>query len=222
MSARRRTHRLAGAVGPLAAATAAAVCLSLFGPAAPAAAGPAIGPLHKLACTTLKTDQAIEAPLYAQQEGASGGTDQWWCELPHPTQLPARYTELRRLVSPIDYPYADYSTYYGLPGSAGPTATTVNVPGTIVVEVDWNSTPRRPGAITYAKNPKAQKVIRVNLAKGVTGTELVSKHSVAVVWRYPQKGVPKYLHGVSTVTVVGRADVPASVVVGVARHVTPD
>ena len=63
-------------------------------PAAEAVAS-AVGPLHSLRCTPLPSDQPVEAPLYAQQEGANGATDGWWCQMPHATEVPAQFGELK-------------------------------------------------------------------------------------------------------------------------------
>jgi hypothetical protein len=210
-----RTGSARGVKALVALATAAVTLAGPMAGSSTAAASAGTG-LRSLRCTRLSSDAAIEAPLYAQQEGASGGTDQWWCQLPHATEVPSTYVELRHLVAPISYPYAYYSTYYG-PSSNATTPTGLSGPG-LVVAVDWNSTVRRPRHLTYPAPPKGQEV---RLTTRVTGTLVVSKKSVSVTWRYPSSGVPKYLQGVVAITVSGTG-LSEAVVLGVARHVVPD
>lgn len=191
-----------------------------WGASAPAGASAAVV-LHPLPCTPLSSDVPVEAPQYAQEEGASGGTDQWWCQLPHATELPPQYKELRRLVAPLGFPYALYYSYYGVPTTNRKTGTPTEPAGRtgVVVTVDWNSTvQRQPTHLTY---PAPIRGPKVRVAKGVNGVVVVTKTQVSVVWRYPLSGVPKYLSGVATVTVTGTR-VPRAVVLDVARHVKPD
>ncbi len=173
------------------------------------------GPLRPLRCTPLSTDVPLQPPQYAQAEGAGGATDEWWCELPHATQLPASYVELKRLVAPLAYPYGLYSTYYAPRGSGSTAAAGQPV---IVVTEDANGGVVRPGRLKYPATPSGKKIV---LVKGVNATVTQSASSVSVEWRYPRSGVPRYLTGVATVTVSG-TDVPESVVLGIARHVEPD
>ncbi len=178
-----------------------------------------VGSLHSLRCTRLATDPPLEAPQYAQDEGASGGTDAWWCQMPHATMVPANYVELKRGVAPLTFPYSLYSTNYGVESKAGPTASIgTGIPG-VEVTVDFNSTvDRAPGRLQYPPEPAGKKV---TIARGVTGTLVTASNDIRVVWRYPTKGVPRYLQGVATVTVTGTG-LPAATVLGIARHVEPD
>lgn len=188
-----------------------------LGPLAAAGAS-GTGSLHTLRCTPLSTDAPLEAPQYAQEEGASDVTDEWWCDLPHATELPTNYVELKRLVAPLTFPYALYSTYYGARGTKNPTTISSSSQPHVTVTDDVNSTPRRPGKLQY---PAAAKGKSIALAKGVSATLVTAHGADTVTWRYPTKGVPRYLQGVATVTVAGTG-VPEAVVVAVARHVEPD
>ena len=211
MRALRRAHPIVEILGS------AALTVVAMGAVWQVAPADAAGSLHKLACTPLSTDAPLEAPQYAQEDGASGGTDEWWCELPHATQVPANFVERERLVSPIDYPYADYSTYYGTAKTSPTALTDRNGPG-VEVSVDGDSSPRLAAHLHY---PAVASGRHVRLAKGVTGTVVKDGQSVTVTWRYPRTGVPKYLAGVAAVTVAG-SDVPEASVLAVARHVKPD
>ena len=71
----------------------------LLGP--PVGATGTLGPLKSVGCAPLADDPAVEAPLYAQQEGASSRSDGWWCQLPHATQVPGGLLPLRRDVAPL-------------------------------------------------------------------------------------------------------------------------
>jgi hypothetical protein len=177
------------------------------------------GSVQAVHCTTNPTDPPLEAPPYAQDEGASGGTDAWWCELPHATAMPAHYVELTRGVAPLTWPYSLYSTNYGGRSAKGKTTTIgTGTPG-VNVTVDFNSTvAHAPGPLQYPKAPSGKKV---TVSKGVTGTLVTSSNDIRVIWRYPTKGVPRYLQGVATVTVTGYG-LPAATVLAVARHVRPD
>lgn len=177
--------------------------------------------LHSLRCTPLGSDAALEAPLYAQQEGASGADDEWWCELPHAGRLPAGYGELIRTVSPLTYPYALYTTYYGPSTAANRHAlaqTDVSTLTGVWVTDDWDSTVRGVHNLQY---PPAPRGVGVRVAKRVVGTLVAGTGRVSVVWRYPARGVPRYLKGVVTVTVTGNG-VPKATLLAVARAVTPD
>jgi hypothetical protein len=177
------------------------------------------GSLHSLACTQLPTDPPLEAPQYAQTEGASGGTDAWWCQMPHATELPTHFVELSRGVAPLTFPYSLYMTDYGVEAKGGVTASIgTNIPG-IRLTIDFNSTvDHAPGKLTYPKAPHGRKV---TISKGVTGTLVKASNDTEVVWRFPTKGVPRYLQGVATVTVTG-TKLPAATVLKVAQHVAPD
>ncbi len=217
MALHRHHHRpVTVALSVMASVLAAAACL---GPTAEAVAS-AVGPLHSLRCTPLPSDQPVEAPLYAQQEGANGATDGWWCQMPHATEVPAQFGELKRTIDPLTFPYSLYSTYYGVVSKAGPPTVlgTPSTPG-VEVTVDFNSTVNHaPGRLHYPATPAGKKV---TIAKGVTGTLVSTSNDHYVVWRYPTDGVPRYLQGVATVTVTGTA-VPEATVLGVARHVEPN
>jgi hypothetical protein len=188
---------------------------------APVGAGAAgNGQLHALRCTTLKTDPPLEAPLYAQQEGASGATDGWWCQMPHATKLPAHFVEIKHVIEPLTFPYSLYSTYYRARSKGGPPTSlgTPGVPG-VEVTIDFNSTvDHAPGRLHYPSTPTGKTV---TIRKGLKGTLVTTSNDTYVTWRYPTKGVPRYLQGVATVTVTGTA-VPVATVLGVARQVAPD
>jgi hypothetical protein len=217
MSVNRRRRRAAGSMSAAVGAfvVSVAACLGL-GWSATGAGAASSGSLHRLACTPLSTDAPLEAPLYARNDGAGGGTDEWWCELPHATQVPQKYVELKRLVFPLSYPYSGYATYYGPPGDA----TSAGDPGTpgVVVTDNVNSAPTAPKRLSYPVQPKGQQV---SIAKGVKGTVVKAGDTVTVSWRYPTNGVPRYLGGVAAVKVTG-TDVPRALVLAVARHVTPN
>lgn len=177
----------------------------------------ASGSLRSIACTTLKTDIPVEAPLYAQKEGASGATDGWWCELPHATSVPAGYVEQRRLESPLRYPYGLYSTYYGPRSNTGRTFL-AGEKG-VEVTVDWNSTVQ--GAPSHLVYPTALPGTKVHLAKGIVGNIVKARDDESVTWRFPTHGVPRYLVGVVRVTVTGFYE-PLSTVLAVAQSVKPN
>jgi hypothetical protein len=158
----------------------------------------------------MASDPQLQAPLYAQNDGASGSADGWWCQLPHATQLPAGFVPVVRSVAPLANDYALYSTQYGKHrnASAGPN---------IVVSSDVESV-QSPGRLDYGPRSSGKTVV---LHKGVKATVSSADGSVEVTWQYPTHGVPKYLRAVATVSVTGTG-VPKSVVVAVARHVEPD
>jgi hypothetical protein len=176
-----------------------------------------VGPLHPLRCTPMSSDPALEAPLYAQEEGAGGGPDGWWCQLPHATEMPAGFVQLQRGVAPLANLYAVYSTNYGNRGSGGASIGSATKPG-IVVSADVNSSVAPPAHLQYPPAPRGKKVV---VARGVTGTMVVNGGSATLTWRYPTSGVPRYLRAVATVTVSGTG-VTEGAVLNVARHVTPD
>jgi hypothetical protein len=181
---------------------------------AAAAASPLTGGLHLIRCTRLTTDTPVAAPLYAQEEGASGETDGWWCEIPHATEVPAKFIELKHLDATLSTPYGLFSTYYGYTRS---NTQPVVGPG-IVVSDDMDSSPRPPKHLRYPPLPHGTKV---HLRKGVTAIVTTVKATTTVTWRFPTSGVPRYLRAIVTVTVAGVGGVPKSVVLAVARHVTP-
>jgi hypothetical protein len=176
-------------------------------------AGPAAAGLAFLTCRPLASDPPLEAPEYALDEGARGGNDSWWCQLPHATQVPVGYGPASRYVAPLPNDYADYSTEYTKGGSTGATDPASN----LVVTADVNSAVT-PG-VTVHKAPKGGQ--QVKLTNGVTADVVVSGKSVSVGWSYPTTGVPSYLQGVSSMSVVG-TNLPPATVVAVAGHVEPD
>src|SRR5579871_5738779 len=103
----------------------------LAGPSVSAAA--ALGPLRSVACTPMASDPAIEAPLYAQQKGASGKSDGWWCQLPHATQVPSGLVPLRRNSAPLPNNYDLDETVYSLAGTAKDTSFTAHGPPALIV-----------------------------------------------------------------------------------------
>jgi hypothetical protein len=189
--------------------------LMAFGPAPVGAAtsSAAIGTLHAVRCKPLASDPPLEAPQYALDEGAAGGADGWWCQLPHATQMPTKLVPMLRYVTPLPNQYAGYSTQYSTKQSATLSATQP----TIIVSSDVNSAVR-PGNVPH-RAPAGGK--KVELVKGVTAKLVVKGHDVQVSWAFPTKGVPQYLQAVTTVTVRG-TDVPTSTVLAVAKHVAPD
>src|SRR5271154_5450054 len=84
----------------------------------PVAATSTLGSLRSVGCAPLAGDPSIEAPLYAQQEGASSKSDGWWCQLPSATQVPGGLLPLRRDVAPLPQNFAIYETVYSPAGTA--------------------------------------------------------------------------------------------------------
>ena len=94
------------------------VITTVAGPTGAGAAPPPsvnLGPLRPVSCKTLPSDPPLEAPLYAQNAGASPMADGWWCQLPHPTRMPASFVAVQREVIPLPNLYGLYSTTYSLP-----------------------------------------------------------------------------------------------------------
>jgi hypothetical protein len=205
--------RIVGLVKPLVLAASLGSVVVLQLPVAAGATGS--GTLGSIRCSTLPTDPALEAPLYAQNEGASGAANGWWCQLPHATMAPAGFTELARRVTPIADLYSDYVTLYG-PNAGGSDGSASGPQIRVTDEV--NSSVAPPSHLKYTPVPKGA---HVSLGHGVTAVEVRHRQSTTVVWRYPVRGVPKYLRAVAQVSVSGTG-VPESAVVGVARHVQPD
>ena len=160
---------------------------------------------------------AIEAPRYAQKEGASGKSDGWWCQLPHATQVPGGLVPLRRDSAPLPNNYDLDETVYSSAGMAKDTSITTHGPPALIVEVKVNSAVA-PGAT--ARVPQFSSAHKVVLKKGITANVLTDSGQTDVSWAFTTAGVPKYLSAVSTVTVAGFG-VPASVVIAVAKHVAP-
>lgn len=180
------------------------------------AATTTLGPLKAVACKPLASDPAIEAPFYAQQAGASGRSDGWWCQLPHATRLPGGLVTLRRDSAPLPNNYDLDETVYSTAGAAKDAAITTNAPS-LILEVKVNSAVA-PSAT--ARVPEFSSAHKVMLKKGVTAYVMTGSGQTDVSWGFTTAGVPKYLSAVSSVTVAG-FDVPASVVIAVAKHVAP-
>ena len=181
------------------------------------AATTTLGPLTSVACRPMTSDPAIEAPLYAQEKGASGKSDGWWCQLPHATQLPRGLVPLRRDSAPLPNNYALQQTVYASAGTAKEAAIGTHGTPFLIVEVKVNSSVA-PGAT--ARVPQFSSAQKVVLKKGVTANVLTDSGQTDVSWAFPTSGVPKYLSAVSSVTVAGFG-VPASAVIAVAKHVAP-
>ncbi len=177
----------------------------------PGVAGAAASPVHAVSCRPLATDPQLQAPLYAQNEGASGVADGWWCQLPHATQMAPGLHAVQRDVSPLADDYALYTTVF-----ASHAGSVVKSPY-IEVSDDVESV-QTPGSLNYGRPPRGRTV---TLARGVVGTMTTGGGSTEVTWRFPQRGVPAWLRAVATVTVTGTG-VPAQTVLAVARRVVPD
>jgi hypothetical protein len=209
-------RRISAAATVLAAATA-ALAISL-GPPAAGASTASPGSLQSVRCAPMASDPALEAPLYAQQKGASAKSDAWWCQLPHATQVPGGMAPLRRDVAPLPKGYAIEETVYSAPGQAKDASITSKGPPSIIVEVKLNSAVA-PGPTAHVPQFSSSK--KITLKKGVTANVLTEGGQADVSWGYPTTGVPKYLSAVASVTVAG-FDVPTSAVIAVAKHVAPN
>jgi hypothetical protein len=175
-----------------------------------------VGRLLPISCAAVKGEPAIEAPSYAQTEGAGGQTSGWWCQLPHPTKMPSNLVASSRVVEPFTNTYASYATVYTLKGTA---ATALAGDGPSIVVAPYADSAVAPSKqLRYGSQPKGQTVA---LGRGVTATLVKSKKLVTVYWRYPRSGVPKYLRGVTSVTVTG-THVPVATVIAVAQSVRPN
>lgn len=172
--------------------------------------------LQSIRCTSMPTDPALAAPLYAQDEGASAKPDGWWCQLPHATMMPPGFAETSRSVAPVTDLYSTYQTDYG---PKAPNGTDGSSSGPqIAVSDDVNSAVTPPKHLKYPPLPKGTTV---TLGHKVTAKVYHRGITTTVAWHYPLQGVPAYLHAVAEVTVRG-IGMPESVVVGVARHVRPN
>jgi hypothetical protein len=176
-----------------------------------------LGPLKSVACKPMASDPAIEAPLYAQQAGASGSSDGWWCQLPHATRVPGGLVPLRRDSAPLPNNYDLDETVYATAGTARDDSITNNGPPAVIVEVKVNSAVV-PGAT--ARVPEFSSAHEVVLKKGVTAYVLTESGQTDVSWGFRTAHVPKYLSAVASITVAGY-DVPASAVIAMAKHVAP-
>ncbi len=210
--------RRTSVAGIVLAAAAAVLAMSLGPPVAGAGATAArLGPLKSVRCAPMASDPALEAPLYAQQKGATSKADGWWCQLPHATQVPGGLAPLRRDVAPLPNGYAIEETVYSPAGQAKDSSISTKGPPAIIVEVKLNSAVA-PGPTAHV--PQFSSSRKVTLKKGVTASVLTSSGQTDVSWGYPTTGVPKYLSAVASVTVAGFS-VPASAVIAVAKHVAP-
>jgi hypothetical protein len=196
-------------------AAASAVPAIWLGP--PVSAATTVGPLKSVGCAPMASDPSIEAPLYAQQKGASSESDGWWCQLPHATQVPGGLVPLRRDVAPLPNGYALDQTVYSSAGTAKDLSITAHGPPAVIVEVKVNSV---IAPTSTARVPQFSSSKKVVLKKGVTANVLSSSGQTDVSWAFPTTGVPKYLSAVSSVTVAGFG-VPASAVIAVAKHIAP-
>ena len=187
----------------------------LLGPSVGASS--TLGPLKSVGCAPLAAEPSVEAPLYAQQEGASSKSDGWWCQLPHATQVPDGLLPLRRDVAPLPNNFAIYQTVYSPAGTARDESITANGPPAIVVEVNVNSAVT-PG--NTARTPQFSSSQKVVLKKGIQANVLTTGGQTDVTWSFSTTGAAKYLSPVSYVTVAGFG-VPASSVIAVAKHVRP-
>jgi hypothetical protein len=176
-----------------------------------------VGALTSVRCAPMASDPAIEAPLYAQQKGASSKSDGWWCQLPHATQVPGGLVPLRRDVAPLPNGYALDQTVFSPAGTAKDVSVTSHGPPAVIVEVKVNSV---IAPTSTARVPQFSSAKKVVLKKGVTANVLTGSGQTDVSWAFPTTGVPKYLSAVSSVTVAGFG-VPASAVIAVAKHVAP-
>ena len=91
------------------------VMLTVAGPTGAGAVQPPSvnpGPLRPVSCKALPSDPPLEAPLYAQNAGASAMADGWWCQLPHATRMPASFEAVQRELIPLPNLYGLYSTTY--------------------------------------------------------------------------------------------------------------
>jgi hypothetical protein len=208
--------RRVSAAGIVLAAATAVLAISL-GPPAAVAAPASVGSLQSVRCASMASDPALEAPLYAQQKGASSKSDAWWCELPHATQVPGGMVPLRRDVAPLPKGYAIEETVYSAAGQAKDASITSKGPPSIIVEVKLNSAVA-PGPTAHVPQFSSSK--KVVLKEGVTANVLSEGGQSDVSWGYPTTGVPKYLSAVASVTVAGFG-VPAATVIAVAKHVAP-
>jgi hypothetical protein len=190
--------------------------VSLIG-SGPADASTALGPLKSVACKPLKSDPAIEAPLYAQKAGATGRSDGWWCQLPHATKLPGGLVALRRDSAPLPNNYGLDETVYAQAGTAKEAAISTHGSPFMIVEVKVNSSVAPSATDRVPEFASAHKVV---LKKGTTANVLTDSGQTDVSWAFTTAGAPRYLSAVSTVTVAG-FNVPASMVVAVAKHVAP-
>ncbi len=183
----------------------------------PLAGATSVGPLGPVRCAPMASDPPLEAPLYAQQKGASSKPDAWWCQLPHATQVPTGLVPLRRDVAPLPNGFAIEETVYTTAGSAKDVSITAKGSPAIIVEVKLNSAVA-PGPTAHVAQFSSPR--KVTLKKGVTANVLTSSGQTDVSWAYPTTGVPRYLSAVASVTVAGFG-VPTSAVVAVAKHVAP-
>jgi hypothetical protein len=212
-----RPRSLAAWLAPVVAVIFVALWLGLSGVST--ADGSPVGPLALLRCTSMASDPAVEAPLYAQDEGANGSPDGWWCQLPHGTKLPVGFVQLQRTVAPLANSYALFITRYGMQGgTAGTSGSSTHQPH-IVISVNVNSSVTPPAHLQDRQALHGGK--RIALASGVPATMVTHGTRVTLTWRFPPSGVPKYLRGVATIR-LSASGVPETEVIDAARDVQPD
>lgn len=182
-----------------------------------AAASTTVGSLRPISCKSLPSDPPLEAPLYAQNAGASPRADGWWCQLPHATWMPANFVAVQREVVPLPNLYGRYTTTFAPSMVAGASGRPANQ-SSIVVAPEVNGAVA-PGKIVRPVAPPSGR--KVALTKRITATVVSKGRSVVVTWPYPSSKVPPYLRAVASITVTGTG-VPRSVVLAVAKHVKPD
>jgi hypothetical protein len=199
-------------------ATATAIAFEQTGAGAVASGTSSVGALRPVACKAMPSDPPLEAPLYAQNAGARGGNDGWWCQLPHASQIPGSFVAIQRVVVPLPNLYGLYATTYAPAAATTESASQLASRASIVVAPRVNGAVN-PGTIERLPPPSGGRT--VTLAKGVTATVVAKGRSVVVTWPYPSSKTPPYLRAVASVTVTGTG-VPESVVVAVAKHVEPD
>jgi hypothetical protein len=208
-----------GVSGTLAALTTIVIAAVVGPTGAGAAPSPSVnvGALRPVPCKPLPSDPPLEAPLYAQNAGASPIADGWWCQLPHATRMLASFVAVQRELIPLPDLYGLYSTTYGPPATTEAQSSRATQ-SSIVIAPEVNGAVT-PGKIQRPPVPAGGR--RVALAKGITATVVTKGRSVVVTWPYPSSNVPAYLRAVASITVTGTG-VPESVVLEVAKHVKPD
>ncbi len=165
--------------------------------------------LQAAPCRPTTTDPSVEAPEYAVQLGANPKPDGWWCQLPHPTELPTGFDGLQRSVAPLPKGQASYADLYWEKTPGSPTSDNAT---TMSSSVPKGRSPSHRGQ-AHGKT--------VAVAPGVKATLSTKSGTITLTWTLPRSGVPAYLAAVSTVQVSG-SRLPQAVVVAVAKHVRPD
>ena len=129
-------------------------------------------------------------PSTPKPEGASGGTDAWWCQMPHATELPPHFVELRRGVAPLTFPYSLYIDRLRRRGQGRSDSQhrAPRSPGSELT-VDFNSTvDHAPGTLTYPTAPARQEGHHL---EGGDRHPRQASNDTEVVWRVSRpKGCP--------------------------------